>query len=200
MKKTWNDEMVIVKSFLALVSLVPLVLLMLPGSAFVMVPKADLTFEGGIEIYGSDAGSFDPGEVMTVSVKVVNIGDVGAENVSVQMSIDGEVEKVQTLRTVGNESDDIKTVIFTWVAEEGGHHITVQLDPDDTVPESSEDNNALTQFIDVMDDPTMEGGSVETSSTSVISLPIIILVGGLFFVIGAIFIAIIVIVILFNRN
>ena len=200
MKKTWNDEMVIVKSFLALVSLVPLVLLMLPGSAVMMVPKADLTFEGGIEIYGSDAGSFDPGEVMTVSVKVVNIGDVGAENVSVQMSIDGDVEKVQTLRTVGNESDDIKTVIFTWVAEEGGHHITVQLDPDDTVPESSEDNNALTQFIDVMDDPTMEGGSVETSSTSVISLPIIILVGGLFFVVGAIFIAIIVIVILFNRN
>jgi subtilase family serine protease len=188
------------KALLAMITLAPLVLLMLPGSAVMMVPKADLTFEGGVEIYGSDAGSFDPGEVMTVSVKVVNIGDVGAENVSVQMSIDGEVEKVQTLRTVGNESDDIKTVIFTWVAEEGGHHITVQLDPDDTVPESSEDNNALTQFIDVMDDPTMEGGSVETSSTSVISLPIIILVGGLFFVVGAIFIAIIVIVILFNRN
>jgi hypothetical protein len=101
---------------------------------------------------------------------------------------------------VRNESDDIKTVIFTWAAEEGGHHITVQLDPDDTVPESSENNNAMTQFIDVMDDPTMEGGSVETSSTSFISLPIIILVGGLFFVVGAIFIAIIVIVILFNRN
>jgi uncharacterized membrane protein len=97
----------------------------------------DLAFAGRISVFGT-GGGYSAGDVLTISVKVVNVGDIAAENVDVQLLVDGQVKKVQTLRTVKNESDDVKTVIFTWVATAGKHEIKVVLDPEDTVKESAD--------------------------------------------------------------
>jgi hypothetical protein len=116
----------------------------------------DLTFAGKIEISGG-GGDYQAGDVLTVIVKVVNVGDIAAENVDVQLLVDGKEKKVQTLRTVKNETEDVKTVIFTWVAEAGEHEIKVVLDPENTIIESqdqyihggSQNNNELKRTIDV---------------------------------------------------
>jgi hypothetical protein len=190
MKKRWNEEMVIVKSFLAFVALLPLVLLMLPGSAVMMVPKADLTFEGGVEIYGPEAGTYSPGEVLTVSVKVKNVGEVDAKNVDVLFYVDGAPNKVQTLRIVENASGGIKTVIFTWVAEVGTHNLSIKLDPDDTVLESSEDDNSIWVLIDIEEaqipDPVSGEQTIESSAVLFPSMILLVIIGGAALFIGAI--------------
>jgi hypothetical protein len=141
----------------------------------------DLAFSGRIEVYGSDGG-FSSGDVVTISVKVVNVGEISAENVDVQLLVDGQVKKVQTLRSVKNGPDGVKTVVFTWVAVPGTHEIRVVLDPDDTVKESadqyvhqgSQNNNEVSRRIDVGGNGLMK---LLLSENPVISTLLIILLG-----------------------
>jgi uncharacterized membrane protein len=116
----------------------------------------DLTFLGKIEISGGDGG-YRSGDVLTIIVKVINVGDIAAENVDVRLIVDKQDKKTQTLRTVKNETDDVKTVIFTWVAEAGSHEIVVELDPENTIIESkdqvafngAQNNNEVKKTVDV---------------------------------------------------
>jgi hypothetical protein len=147
----------------------------------------DLAFSGRIEIFGS-SGGYSSGDVLTISVKVINVGDIYADNVDVQLLVDGQVKKVQTLRTVKNETGDVKTVIFTWVAVAGTHEIKVVLDPEDTVKESadqyihqgSQNNNEVRKTIDVSGNDIIKAALSDNpiiSTLLIILLAIAILVG-----------------------
>jgi uncharacterized repeat protein (TIGR01451 family) len=105
---------------------------------FVLFP--DLEFVGKTEFSGGTSDNYDAkvGDVLTIIVRLVNSGDIPAENVDVQLLIDGVEKKTSTLRTVKNdtEEEDIKTVIFSWVAEAGEHDVKVVIDPNNNVIES----------------------------------------------------------------
>ncbi|MDG6225435.1 MAG: CARDB domain-containing protein, partial [Candidatus Thermoplasmatota archaeon] len=141
---------------------------------------ADLAFSGKIEISGGSGGSYRAGDVLTIIVKVVNIGDIVAENVDVQLLIDGQEKKVQTLRTVKNQSDDVKTVIFTWIAVAGSHEIKVVLDPENNIIEradqfqhgGSQNNNEIKRTVSVRGSDFIK---VAVSNNPIISTLLIIL-------------------------
>jgi len=125
----------------------------------------DLEFVDRIRFSGGSAGgSYDAvvGDVVTIQVNIKNSGDIPAENVDVQLLIDGVEKKVTTLRTIKNISGDEKTVIFSWVAESGEHEVKVVIDPENTVIESRDqfqhggqgDNNVIKRTINV------EGGNL----------------------------------------
>jgi len=124
---------------------------------FVLFP--DLEFVGKIEFSGGTSDSYDAmvGDVVTIIVRIINSGDIPAENVDVQLLIDGIEKKVSTLRTVKNDTEDVKTVIFSWVAEAGEHDVKVVIDPDNTVIERLDqfnrggegNNNEITAKVNV---------------------------------------------------
>jgi hypothetical protein len=94
------------------------------------------------------------GDVLTIIVRIKNVGDIPAENVDVQLRIDGEEKKVSTLRSVknGDNETDEKTVIFSWVAETGEHKVEIVLDPENTVveaPGGEGDSNSVTRTVKV---------------------------------------------------
>jgi uncharacterized membrane protein len=124
---------------------------------FVLFP--DLEFVGKAEFSGGTSDNYDAkvGDVLTIIVRLVNSGDIPAENVDVQLLIDGVEKKTSTLRTVKNDTSDVKTVIFSWVAEAGEHDIKVVIDPNNNVIESHDqftrggegNNNELKARVDV---------------------------------------------------
>jgi uncharacterized membrane protein len=155
---------------------------------FVLFP--DLEFVGKAEFSGGTSDNFDAkvGDVLTIIVRLVNSGDIPAENVDVQLLIDGVEKKTSTLRTVKNDTEDIKTVIFSWVAEAGEHDVKVVIDPNNNIIESHDqftrggegNNNELKARVDV------EGSFVVkelvndypiVSTMLIILLAIVILVG-----------------------
>jgi len=92
------------------------------------------------------------GEMVTIQVKVHNTGDIPAEDVDIRLYIDGVEKSTRTLKVLKNDSDDIKTVVFTWVAEAGEHKIKVVIDPDNDVIEvqgGEEDDNVLAKTVRV---------------------------------------------------
>jgi hypothetical protein len=118
----------------------------------------DLKFFGTVEIsHSNPEGSIMEGDPVTILVKVINTGDISAENVDVQLLVDGHEKKISTLRSLRNDSEDVKTIVFTWIAEAGSHDIEIIIDPDNTVIESHDqftmggegDNNRLRTTIEV---------------------------------------------------
>jgi uncharacterized membrane protein len=123
-----------------------------PDLVFVKDEKGKaIEFSGGSADSGFHA---TVGDVLTIIVKIKNVGDIPAENVDVQLKIDGEEKKVSTLRSVknGDNETDEKTVIFSWVAEAGDHKVEVVLDPENTVveaPGGEGDSNSVTRTVKV---------------------------------------------------
>jgi subtilase family serine protease len=115
---------------------------------------ADLVFVGSIEISGGSGEKAIEGDVLTIIVRLINTGDIPAENVDVQLLIDGVEKKTSTLRSVKNDTDDVKTVIFSWVAEAGDHLLEVEIDPENSLIETNdqftgENNNLISKEITI---------------------------------------------------
>jgi subtilase family serine protease len=92
------------------------------------------------------------GEMVTIQVKVHNTGDIPAEDVDIRLYIDGVEKSTRTLKVLKNDSDDIKSVVFTWVAEAGEHQLKVIIDPDNDIIEvqgGEGDDNVLTRTVRV---------------------------------------------------
>lgn len=83
------------------------------------------------------------GDVLTFIVKVRNSGESIARNVNITFSVDGELKKSNTLRSVNPDEDGsvIKTVIFSWIAVSGEHEIMVEIDPNNDFKEVNEGEN-----------------------------------------------------------
>jgi hypothetical protein len=106
------------------------------------------------------SGDKHAGNVLTIVVKITNYGDIDAENVDILMKVDDVKKKTQTLRAVKmqeNNTLDVKTVIFSWVAEAGNHEIEIEIDPDWNIIESADqfihqganNNNVISVNVDV---------------------------------------------------
>ena len=66
--------------------------------------------------------------------------------------VDGVEKNTRTLKAIRNTSEDVKSVVFTWVAEPGEHRIKVVIDPDNNIIEvqgGEGDNNVLTKTVKV---------------------------------------------------
>jgi len=140
------------------------------------------------------SGEREAGKVLTLVVKVSNNGDIDAEDVDVQLLVDGEEKKTQTLRAVKSPDEDgdmdVKTVIFSWVAESGTHKLTIEIDPENGVIESMDqfihggtnNNNEVTLELDI------KGSNLVKEATSdypVISAMLIILLAVIILVAAA---------------
>ncbi|MBN1539492.1 MAG: hypothetical protein JW939_05050, partial [Candidatus Thermoplasmatota archaeon] len=80
----------------------------------------DLEFVDSIGIsYHDDSKRPGPGDTITILVRVHNTGDISAENVDVQLLVDGVSRKISTINSLKNRGDDVKVLIFTWIAEPG---------------------------------------------------------------------------------
>ncbi len=147
-------------TFITFATIIIMILSLDPADAQVDDEKLpDIRFEGEIVIAGSTSGgSYDgiPGDVLTIIVKVVNNGSAPAENVDVRLLVDDVEMKVSTLRTMKNDTDDVKTVIFHWVAEAGTHNFTIEIDPENSVIEPNDqfagvDDNVLSRNVMIKD-------------------------------------------------
>ncbi|MCX6093523.1 MAG: hypothetical protein NTY63_01705 [Candidatus Bipolaricaulota bacterium] len=91
-----------------------------------------------------------PGTVATLVAVVENVGDGHfGSSVSVRFSVDGEEIASPTI-VGGMEARDRREVSASWIAEEGPHILTVDVDePFNRVPESRETNNSasITVFV-----------------------------------------------------
>lgn len=99
---------------------------------------------GGFEVEPTEG--LQQGDPVRVRLQVRNNGAAYAGNVPVRVSIGSGFQRVVTiLAPLPGES---RPVELTWNAIQGSNHpLSVVIDPDNTVPESNEDNNALAQVL-----------------------------------------------------
>ena len=158
----WHGESMRRALTFIIATIMMMILSLVPVDAQVDDEKLpDIRFEGGMEIHGSaPEGSFDgiPGDVLTIIVKIVNNGSAPAENVDVRLLVDGMEKKVTPLRSIKNDTDDVKTVIFHWVAEAGTHNFTIEIDPENSVIEPND------QFTGVNDNVLSRNVMIEEQS------------------------------------
>jgi len=81
-----------------------------------------------------------PGDRVTITVRVRNAGALDAKRVKVQLKVDGKV--------IGSKTADIPSMkevpfTFTWRATEGFHCFVAYADPDGEIPETRKDDNWL---------------------------------------------------------
>jgi subtilase family serine protease len=79
----------------------------------------------------SDIAKFD--------VNVSNEGFMPATNVTVNLTIDGMLIDSEVLERV--HLSRCQRVVFTWTAREGEHLVRIIVDPEELIPEISEENN-----------------------------------------------------------
>ena len=87
------------------------------------------------------------GKAATVTVTVVNQGEVPVENVTVRFYEGGTILGAEKLsRLPGNTN---KTVTFTWLPKEGRRTVKFMVDPDNSIIETDEHNNLMKDTLTV---------------------------------------------------
>jgi len=100
----------------------------------IMLP--DLLIDG--ERIATEPLNSTPGEAITITVPLENIGSREARNATVTFRVDGQL--VDTCQVdVGALST--AEVSFSWTVLEGNHTLTFELDPDGRIDEILETNN-----------------------------------------------------------
>lgn len=125
-----------------------------------------------IDMYPSEP---TPNKPSTVTVTIINTGDVIVENVTVAFYEDGVLVGREKLERVPGNSN--KTATFNWLPKEGKHELKFIVDPDDVIKEKDEENNVKKQPVNV------GGGGIEI----IPGFETIMLMGAVF--IGMLFIA-----------
>ncbi|MDP6156967.1 MAG: PQQ-binding-like beta-propeller repeat protein [Candidatus Thermoplasmatota archaeon] len=92
---------------------------------------AELTYLGGME----------DGETYSVSTTIENIGDIHAEEVLVVFKVDGVEVDSTWVQLIG--VGQAKLTYFTWVATEGEHDFTIEIDPYNDIIEKHDQNNGI---------------------------------------------------------
>jgi len=111
----------------------------LPCTLLIRYP--DLVFMSEPEILGAmGTGGYDAvkGDRITFLVSVGNIGEILAENVVVELRVDGRQVSNITLPRVVNSETDRRTVMLSWEAEAGEHSIAIMIDPVNSIVELNE--------------------------------------------------------------
>jgi subtilase family serine protease len=105
--------------------------------------KPDLTITG----ISSSPSSPSNGDEVTFSVDVENQGDARAASFPVQLSIDDTILRTTNIDLGPRDSKTVE--LRSWDAVEGSYDASAEVDYDDTVSESDENNNKHSSIIDV---------------------------------------------------
>jgi subtilase family serine protease len=133
----------------------------------VHLPQPDLTLSSAVITFSNDTPTV--GDVISVSATVLNIGETGADNVTVTFFGDdsqiGQESLISFIMSGGQVAADV-----SWNATpEGWHQIKVIVDRNDAVLESNENNNVGTRCIYVCpriaSDPCVYAEDVVFSNT-----------------------------------
>lgn len=109
----------------------------------VTVDRPDLT----VTDISTSPSSPSPGDSVTVSSTITNVGSLGASPQAVRLLIDGNQTATNTTSVAGSSNG---TVSFDWSpGTSGEYNVTVVSDAMDAVNESNESNNSLTRTISV---------------------------------------------------
>ena len=136
----------------------------------------DLTIDGIINIQGPN-GPPNAGEIVTISVSIKNVGDIEAVNVVVSLQIDGKEVKRTVVKRVLTDKDQLIT--FSWKATSGNHEVKVEIDPEDTIIETNDQNRNINNNVkkrDVSVGYTASGVGEMLANPVVLSLFILLLV------------------------
>jgi uncharacterized membrane protein len=134
----------------------------------------DLIVSGMIGVTTPD-GQPSAGEIATISVNIRNVGDIEAVNVVVALKIDGKEVKRAVVKRVLVDKDQLIT--FSWKAEAGKHKITIEIDPDDTIKETNDQNTNINNNVKSRD-VTVDGQLASWATSAAVStflLPLFIL-------------------------
>lgn len=101
----------------------------------------------------------EPDRRATFTVEIANTGDADAGEHNVTLHVDGERVDSASVSTVGMDSRANATL--SWIAEAGTHDLEIQVDPDDAVEESQEENNAWTLTLPVGPDLQVDDLTVQ---------------------------------------
>jgi len=93
-------------------------------------------------------------KTINIVVDIGNIGDGNAYNVTVRFYVDGK--SIGDIRNINVSSENNETISMSWKAKEGSHTIRVELDPNDQIQDSDDDNNVADLDISISKEPDEE--------------------------------------------
>ncbi|MCU0799711.1 MAG: hypothetical protein MUC62_08580 [Candidatus Thermoplasmatota archaeon] len=116
----------------------------------------DITFLSDPVISGRTAGSFLAGDTITVRSKLINTGDLPADDLNIVLIVDG-IRSGDAEVTITRNGTDFYLVELLFEAVVGRHEIRVEIDPDNQIVESADqfmdggenDNNVYETTINV---------------------------------------------------
>jgi M6 family metalloprotease-like protein len=89
----------------------------------------------------------NPNTTVTISIQISNIGSMEADNVPVQVTLDGQpYSNLQVSNVAAGASTSTN---FTWISTLGSHVFQVTLDPDHTINQPSRENNVASFNVNV---------------------------------------------------
>src|SRR5208282_807428 len=89
----------------------------------------------------------NPNMTVTISIQISNVGTIAANNVSVQVTLDGQpFTNLQVSNVAAGSSTQTS---FTWISTNGGHVFQVTLDPTHTINEPSRANHTASFNVNV---------------------------------------------------
>ncbi len=91
------------------------------------------------------------GDTVAINVTVKNLGQQAANNVVVKASESGAVIGTQTIPVIAGNSQGTATISYSTTGKKGAHSITIVVDPDNLIVESSKDNNTASKSLGVQD-------------------------------------------------
>jgi hypothetical protein len=120
------------------------------------VKFSDLAFDTtigkkGIEIIGKRT---EDNPQLNIRVTLRNIGEIEARNIEIALFVDGQFLDSRSIERLVNSSvsseifNDI-LISFAWKPIQGDHKIEVKIDPDNSIVESNEDNNVVSDTVDI---------------------------------------------------
>jgi uncharacterized membrane protein len=87
------------------------------------------------------------GKACTVTVTVMDRGDVNVDNVTVRFQDGSTIMGTERLERM--QANTNKTVTFTWVPRAGQHTLKFTVDPDNSIIESDEKNNIMKDSVNI---------------------------------------------------
>jgi hypothetical protein len=118
------------------------------------IKYSDLTFDmelgkGGIDIYGQRT---ENNPQLNIRIKMRNIGEIDARDIEIALFVDGQFLDSRTvMRLVNSSVGDYKDILisFAWKPIAGSHKIEVKIDPDNSIVESNEENNIVSETVSI---------------------------------------------------
>jgi len=121
-------------------------------------PAPDFMFQGSVEIMeqGLPVFSAVAGTVLEVDFTINNAGDLGADDIFVQLDATGSQSETyprETRISSLTEGESQKVTLYWWATEAGTHDVTISIDPSNQLGDPNPSNNVYTFSFEVEERP-----------------------------------------------